>query len=105
MKPVLSDAQQVFVVGETGGVRDILNAIDLGMADPTPTLHDTRAGYPPEWAGVVRTYNRAQRRSMARLAGVMAGRTGATVAECERWLHESGGDVCRAIGMMRRAAR
>lgn len=68
MKPVLSDAQQVFVVGETIGVRDLLGTIDRGMADPTPTLHDTRAGYPPEWAGLAPKLNRAQRRAMRRAA-------------------------------------
>lgn len=67
--PVPSDAQQVFVIGETGGVRDILTTIERGMADPTPDLHDTRAGYPPEWADLAPKPNRAQRRLMARRGG------------------------------------
>lgn len=66
MQPTPTDTPPILVIGETGGVRDILNAIDRGMADPTPTLHDTRAGYPPEWAGLAPKLNRAQRRAMRR---------------------------------------
>ena len=72
MKPVLSDAQQVFVVGETIGVRDLLATIDRGMADPTPTLHDTGGGMGMNdtsmWPIAPVAHNRAQRRAMRRAA-------------------------------------
>lgn len=46
--------------------------------------------------------NRATRRLAAH---AMHQRTGATVAECARWLEEAGGDVERAVQMMRAGAR
>lgn len=61
-----TDTPPVLVIGEPGGVRDLLAAIDRGMAAPTPALHDTRAGYPPEWADLAPKPNRAQRRAMRR---------------------------------------
>ena len=46
--------------------------------------------------------NHAARRLAAR---AMSRQTGAPVAECARWLEEAGGDVERAVEMMRVGAR
>lgn len=78
-----------------------------GMADPDPTGDDTRASYPPEWMDVAPKLNRAQRRAAGQHLRLraMSRQTGATVAECERWLTEAGGDPVRAVEMMRRGSR
>lgn len=82
-------------------------SIPRGMADPLANLHDTRAGYPPEWVDVAPKLNRAQRRAAGQYLRLraMSRQTGAPVAECERWLTEAGGDSVRALEMMRRGAR